>query len=135
MEIPLSSPDITQAEIDAVVAVLKTRHLSLGPKLPEFEQAFADHIGRRHAVAVNSGTSALHLCLLALNIGPGDEVITTPFSFIATTNVILMVGAQPVFVDIDPETFNLNPYLIEKAITERTKAIIIKAQKLVESRK
>ncbi|MCK5272903.1 MAG: aminotransferase class I/II-fold pyridoxal phosphate-dependent enzyme, partial [Sedimentisphaerales bacterium] len=104
MKIDLSGPDITQAEIDSVVAVLRTPNLSLGPKLVEFETAFADYIGRRYAVAVNSGTSALHLCMLALGIGPGDEVITTPFSFISTTNCIFMVGAKPVFVDIDPTT-------------------------------
>ncbi|KPK77609.1 MAG: polysaccharide biosynthesis protein [Phycisphaerae bacterium SM23_30] len=124
MEIPLSSPDITQAEIEAVTAVLRTRHLSLGPKLGEFEKAFAAYIGRRYAVAVNSGTSALHLSLLALGIGPGDEVITTPFSFIATTNVILMVGARPVFVDIDPVTYNLNADAIAEKITDKTKALI-----------
>ena len=124
MEIPLSGPDITQAEIDAVVGVLQTRHLSLGPKLPEFERAFADYIGRRYAVAVNSGTSALHLGLLALGFGPGDQVITTPFSFIATTNVILMVGAQPVFVDIDPDSYNITAEAVASKITGQTKAVI-----------
>jgi len=124
MEIHLSGPDISQAEIDAVVAVMKTRHLSLGPKLPEFEKAFADYIGREYAVAVNSGTGALQLCLLALGIGPGDEVITTPFSFIATTNVILMVGAWPVFVDIDPVTYNITAEAVASKITDKTKAII-----------
>ncbi len=124
MKINLSSPDITQAEIDAVVAVLKTPQLSLGPKLPEFEQAIADYVGRKYAVAVNSGTSALHLVMLALGIGPGDEVITTPFSFIATTNCILMVGAKPVFVDIDPKTYNIDINKIVAKITPQTKAIL-----------
>jgi len=96
----------------------------LGPKLIEFETAFADAIGRSYAVAVNSGTSALHLAMLALGIGPGDEVITTPFSFIATTNCILMVDATPVMVDIDPVTYNIDPARIEEKITDKTKAII-----------
>jgi perosamine synthetase len=124
MKINLSGPDITQAEIDAVTAVLKTRTLSLGPKLVEFETAFCDYIGRKYAVAVNSGTSALHLAMLAYEIGPGDEVITTPFSFVATTNCILMVGATPVFVDIDPATYNIRPDLIESKITTKTKALL-----------
>jgi len=124
MKITLSGPDITQAEIDAVVAVLRTPNLSLGPKLGEFERIFADYVGRRRAVAVNSGTSALHLCLLASGIGPGDEVITTPFSFIATTNCVLMVGAKPVFVDIDPATYNIDVNRIAEKITPRTKAIL-----------
>ncbi|MBI9016117.1 MAG: DegT/DnrJ/EryC1/StrS family aminotransferase [Phycisphaerae bacterium] len=122
--IGLSAPDISQAEIDAVVAVMKTNSLSLGPKLPEFEQNFADYVGRKYAVAVNSGTSAMFLVMAAMGVGPGDEVITTPFSFITTTNVILMVGATPVFVDIDPETYNIDVNKIEAAITDKTKAII-----------
>jgi len=124
MKINLSGPDIGQAEIDAVVAVLRTPTLSLGPKLVEFETAVADYVGRRFAVAVNSGTSALHLCLLALGLGPGDEVITTPFSFIATTNCILMVGATPVFVDIDPVSYNIDVDRIAEKITPRTRALI-----------
>jgi perosamine synthetase len=124
MKINLSGPDITRAEIDAVVAVMQTPTLSLGPKLVEFENRFADYIGRRFAVAVNSGTSGLHLALLALGIGPGDEVITTPFSFIATTNCILMVGAKPVFVDIDPVSYNIDAEGMAEKITPKTKAII-----------
>lgn len=124
MNIDLSQPDITQAEIDAVVAVLKTTRLSLGPKLSEFEDAFVKYTGRKHAVAVNSGTSGLYLAMLALGIGPGDEVITTPFSFITTTNIILMVGAKPVFVDIDPITYNIDVDRIAEKITPKTKAII-----------
>lgn len=124
MKIGLSAPDITQAEIDAVVAVLQSPNLSLGPKLGEFETAFADYIGRKYAIAVNSGTSALHLCMLALGIGPGDEVITTPFSFIATTNIVLMVGAKPVFVDIDPISYNIDTDRIAEKITGKTKAIV-----------
>jgi perosamine synthetase len=124
MRINLSSPDITQAEIKAVVDVLSTPNLSLGPKLPEFEKAFADYMSMKRAVAVNSGTSAMHLVMIAAGIGPGDEVITTPFTFIATSNCILMVGATPVFVDIDKKTLNIDAARIEAAITPRTKAII-----------
>jgi len=124
MKIGLSGPDICQADIDAVLAVLQTPSLSLGPKLAEFETAFADYLGRRYAVAVNSGTSALHLCMLAWGIGPGDEVITTPFSFIATTNCVLMAGAKPVFVDIDPVSYNIDVDQIASKITPTTKALL-----------
>lgn len=124
MKVHLSRPDITELEIQAVVDVLKTPNLSLGPKLGEFEQAFADYIGIKRAVAVNSGTSALHLCLIAMGVGPGDEVITTPFTFIATSNVALMVGAKPVFADIDPVSMNIDPEKIASKITSKTKAII-----------
>lgn len=124
MRIHLSRPDITEKEIRAVCAVLRTPNLSLGPKLGEFEDAVAEYIGRKRAVAVNSGTSALYLCMLALGVGPGDEVITTPFTFISTSNVALMVGAKPVFVDIDPVTLNIDPNKIEEKITKKTKAMI-----------
>ena len=124
IHIPLSSPDITEAEIQAVVDVLRTRHLSLGPKGPEFEATFQQYLGVDHAVAVSSGTAGLHCCLLALGIGPGDEVITTPFSFIASSNVIKMVGAKPVFVDIESSTLNMDVEKAEKAITSKTKAIL-----------
>ena len=124
MKINLSGPDITQADIDAVVAVIRSGTLSLGTKLPQFEADLAQYVGRKYGVAVNSGTSALHLSLLALGIGPGDEVITTPFSFIATTNCILMVGAKPVFVDIDPETYNIDVERIAEKITPKTRALL-----------
>jgi len=124
MQIHLSRPDITEKEIEAVCAVLRGPNLSLGPKLTEFETAFAEYIGRKRAVAVNSGTSGLFLCMLALGIRPGDEVITTPFTFIATANSIMMVGATPVFVDIDPVSLNINAEKIESKITEKTKAIM-----------
>ncbi|MGN6368413.1 MAG: DegT/DnrJ/EryC1/StrS family aminotransferase [Phycisphaerae bacterium] len=124
IHIPLSGPDITEAEIQAVVDVLRTRHLSLGPKGPDFEATFQRYLGVEHAVAVSSGTAGLHCCLLALGIGPGDEVITTPFSFIASSNVIKMVGAKPVFVDIESTTLNMDVEKAEKAITPRTKAIL-----------
>jgi perosamine synthetase len=124
MRIYLSRPDITEKEIQAVTEVLRSPNLSLGPKLPEFEEAFAKSIGCQRAVAVNSGTSALYLCLLSVGIGPGDEVITTPFTFIATSNVVIMTGAKPVFVDIDPVTMNIDAGKIERKITKKTKAIM-----------
>ena len=124
MQIKLSGPDIIQSDIDAVAAVMRSGSLSLGPAVPQFEAALAQYVGRKHAVAVNSGTSALHLCLLGLGIGPGDEVITTPFSFIATTNCILMVGAKPVFADIDPDTYNIDVERISERITPNTRAVL-----------
>ncbi len=124
MRIPLSRPDITEQEIERVVDVLRCPNLSMGPVVGEFERALAAYVGRRRAVAVNSGTSGLFLSLLALGIGPGDEVVTTPFTFIASTTTIMMTGARPVFVDIDPASLNLDPNRIEAAITERTKAIL-----------
>ncbi len=122
--ISLSAPDITAAERDAVLEVLGTNVLSIGPRVMEFEQRIAEFAGVRHAVAVNSGTSALFLILQSLGIGPGDEVITTPFTFVATVNVIVMVGAKPVFVDIDPTTYNLDLEQVRRAITPATRAII-----------
>ena len=124
MQVHLSRPDITEAEIEAVCAVLRSPDLSLGPKLGEFEQAFTDYIGVKRAVAVNSGTSGLFLCLSAMGIGPGDEVITTPFTFIASATCIMMVGARPVFVDIDADNLNIDPAKIEASITDKTKAIL-----------
>lgn len=122
--IPLSSPDITEREIQAVTDVMRTGTLSLGPKLPEFEKAIADYAGIKHAVAVNSGTSGLHLCVRALGLKEGDEVITTSFSFIASANCVIFEGAKPVFIDIDPVDMNFNIDQIEGAITEKTKAIV-----------
>ncbi len=124
MRIPLSNPDITQREIDAVSEVLKTSRLSLGEKYLEFERIVAKFAEVKYAVAVNSGTSGLHLIIRALGIGNGDEVITTPFSFVASANCILFEGAKPVFVDIDEKTFNIDISKIEGKITKRTKAIL-----------
>jgi perosamine synthetase len=123
--IPLSSPDITEQEIEAVVAVLRSPQLSLGPRLEEFERLFGMYIGVDHAIAVNSGTSGLHLCVRALGLGAGDEVIVPSFTFIAAANAIRFEGATPVFVDIDPHTFNLDPACVERAITRRTRAIMV----------
>ena len=122
--IPLSQPDINQSDIDAVVEVLQTTTLSIGPKIVEFERLCAKVAGRRHAVGVSSGTAGLHAVMVAAGIKSGDEVITTPFSFVASANCILYVGATPVFVDIDPQTLNLDPDKAAAAITPRTKAII-----------
>jgi perosamine synthetase len=125
MRIPLSAPDITEADIAAVTAVLRTPRLSLGPQMEEFERSFAPNIGVSQAVAVNSGTSALHLCIRALSISEGDEVIVPSFAFIAAANVLRYERAVPVFIDIDPGTLNLDPARIEEAITPRTRAIIV----------
>jgi len=124
MDIPLASPWITQEDIDAVVAVLRTPTLSIGPQLRAFEGAVAARVGQTHGLGVNSGTSGLHLVLEAMGIGPGDEVITSPFSFVASSNCIIYTGATPVFADIDPQTLAIDPEKLEAAITERTKAII-----------
>ena len=124
MKIPLSSPDIGAVERRAVLDVLESSELSLGPKLLEFERAMARYAGVRHAVGVNSGTSGLQLIVRALGIGTGDEVITTPFSFIASANCIVVEGARPVFVDIERDSCNLDVARIERAITPRTKAIL-----------
>ena len=124
MQIPLSRPDVTEREIERVVAVLRSPDLSLGPTLRRFEEAFATYVGRQRAVAVNSGTSGLFLSLLALGVGEGDEVITTPFTFVASATSIMMAGAKPVFVDIDPSSLNIDPARIEAGITPQTKAIL-----------
>jgi perosamine synthetase len=123
-EIPLSRPDITDAEIDAVTDVLRSGRLSIGPQQERFERLVALRCTRHHGVAVSSGTAGLHLVLEALGIGPGDEVITTPFSFIASANCILMVGATPKFVDICPQSLNMDPRQLDAAITPKTRAII-----------
>ena len=123
-EIPLSLPDISEVEEQLVLRTLRSGRLSIGPLVPEFEALVAARAGCRHAVAVSSGTCGLHLVMRSLNIGPGDEVITTPFSFIASANCILFVNAKPVFVDICPMSLNMDPERVEKAITPRTKAIL-----------
>lgn len=125
MRIPLSAPEITEADVAAVAGVLSTTRLSMGPKLQEFEHAVAEYVGAPHAVAVNSGTSGLHLCLRSLGVSEGDEVIVPSFAFSAVANVLLYEKAVPVFVDIDPETLNLDPEKVEAAITPRTRAILV----------
>jgi len=125
MKIPLSAPDITEADIEAVVSVLRTPRLSIGPKMVEFEESVARFVGAPHAVAVSSGTAGLHLCLRALGIGEGDEVVLPSFTFIAAGNAILYERARPVFVDIDPLTLNLDPAKLEAKIGAKTRAIIV----------
>ncbi len=121
----ISKPNITNEDRRAVLSVLRTDHLSLGPKLEEFEHAFAKKIGAKYACAVSSGTAGLHLSMIAAGIEPGDEVITTPFSFIASANCVLYVGAKPIFVDIEPTTYNIDFKKIERKITKKTKAILV----------
>jgi len=123
-KIPLASPDIADTDIRAVHEVLESDCLALGPKLRGFERAMADYVGAKHTVGVSSGTCALHLVLEGLGIGEGDEVVTTPFSFVASANCILYVRAKPVFVDIDPKTLCIDPEAVEAAITPQTKAIL-----------
>ncbi len=122
--IPIAKPNIALEEINEVVKVLKSGELTHGRWVETFEKDFAKFVGSKFAVATSNGTTALHLALLSLGVGPGDEVITPSFTFIASTNAILYVGAKPVFVDIDPKTFNINPELIEDKITAKTKAIL-----------
>ena len=122
--IPLARPQIGEEEKAAVLEVLASGQLAQGPRVREFEERFAAWCGVRYAVATSSGTSALHVALLAHEIGPGDEVITTPFSFIASANCALYVGARPVFVDIEPDYFTLDPARVADRITPRTRAVI-----------
>lgn len=123
-EIPLSKPDIGPLEEQFVLEVLRSDRLSIGPMQARFEHMVAGRAGRTFGVGVNSGTSGLHLALTALGIGPGDEVITTPLSFVASSNAILMVGATPKFVDVCPKSLNMDPRAVEAAITDRTAAIL-----------
>jgi len=125
MRIPLSAPDITEADIEAVVSVLRTPRLSIGPKMEEFERSIADLVGVPYGIAVSSGTAGLHLCLRALGVGEGDEVILPSFTFIAAGNAILYERARPVFVDIEPRTLNIDPEQLERSITPNTRAIIV----------
>jgi perosamine synthetase len=125
MRVPLSSPDVTENEIEAVVSVLRTSSLSIGPQLEAFEEAFAGYIGVDHAIAVSSGTAGLHLCIRALNLREGDEVIVPSFTFIAAANVIRYERAIPVFVDIDRDSLNMSVASVEAAITKKTRAIMV----------
>jgi len=120
----ISKPFIGEAEKKAVMEVLDSGFIVQGPRTAAFEQSFAAMCGVKHAIAVSSGTSALFLALLAHGIGPGDEVITSAFTFAATANAILFTGAKPVFIDIEPDTFNLDPDKLEAAITPHTKAVM-----------
>jgi perosamine synthetase len=131
MQIPLSNPDITDLEKKAVQEVLNTPNLSLGPKIPEFEKVAADFAGVKFAAAMSGGTAVLHTIVKALGIGKGDSVLTTPFSFVATANCLLFEGAEPIFVDIDEDTYNINPESVEQSYLalppekrEKVKAVI-----------
>jgi UDP-2-acetamido-2-deoxy-ribo-hexuluronate aminotransferase len=114
-----------ESDVNArIKKVLENGQYILGPEVGELETQLADYVGSKHCIGVASGTMALHIALMALDIGPGDEVITTPFTFIATAEIIALVGAKPIFVDIDPHTYNIDPTKIEAAITDKTKAIM-----------
>jgi perosamine synthetase len=123
--VPVARPSFGIAEEKAVTDVLRTGWVSQGPRVAEFERRFADYVGAREAIAVSSCTTALHLALVAAGVGPGDEVLCPSLSFIATANAIVYAGGKPVFVDIDPITFNIDPMRIEEAITPKTKAILV----------
>ncbi len=126
--IPINAPQIGEEEIEAVVKVLKsgiiTHALGAGPMVTKFESAFAKFVNAKHAIAVNTGTAALHLAIAGAGIKRGDEVILPSFTFVATAEVVAIAGAKPVFVDIDPETYNISPEKVEKAVTKKTKAIM-----------
>jgi perosamine synthetase len=122
--IGLSSPWIDERDEELVLEVLRSGWLSLGPTGPRFERMLADAVGAGHCAAVSSGTAGLHLCVRVAGVGPGDEVITSPYSFAASANCAIYEGATPVFADVDPRTFNLDPAAVEAAVTERTKAVV-----------
>lgn len=124
IKVPIAKPIIGEEEIENVVEVLKSGMIAQGPKVEEFEERFAEWVGAEYGIAVNSGTAALHVALLSCGVGEGDEVITTPFTFIASGNSIVYTGAKPVFADIDLKTYTLDPNSIEDLITENTKAIL-----------
>jgi dTDP-4-amino-4,6-dideoxygalactose transaminase len=123
-QVGLSAPWIDERDEELVLEVLRSGRLSLGPMGPRFESLLCDAVGARHAAAVSSGTAGLHLCMRIAGVGPGDEVITSPYSFVASANCAMYEGATPVFADIDPRTLNLDPAAVEAAVTERTKAIV-----------
>ena len=132
LQVPLSSPDIVEKDIEAVVEVMKTGYLSIGLKVVEFEKRMSSFTGTKYAVAANSGTSALHLIIKGMGIGEGDVVITTPFSFIASSNCILFEKARPLFVDIEKETLNLDANKVEEKLEslgkeelEKVKALLV----------
>ena len=124
MYIPYGRQSIDEEDIQAVVDVLRSDYLTTGPKVTEFEQKVADYVGAKYAVAVSNGTAALHIACLAAGIGQGDEVITTPITFAASSNCVLYCGGTPVFADIDADTYNISPEEIERKITDKTKAVI-----------
>jgi dTDP-4-amino-4,6-dideoxygalactose transaminase len=116
--VPMSCPDLNDEDRQAVIDVLQTNYLSMGPKIEAFEEAVAKYTGARHALGVSSGTTGLHLCVRAADIQPGDYVITSPFSFVSSTNVLLFENAVPVFVDVDPKTGNIDPDKVKQAVND-----------------
>ena len=122
--IPMSQPDITERDIELVTQVLRSGQLSVGPFIKQFEELFRRYVGTRYAVAVSSGSAGLHLCMRLANVGDGSDVITSPFSFVASANCILYERGTPLFVDIDEESFNLDTDAVEAAVTDRTAAIL-----------
>jgi dTDP-4-amino-4,6-dideoxygalactose transaminase len=122
--VELSSPWLDEREEELVTEVLRSGRLSLGPTIERFEESFAEKVGAPYAAAVSSGTAGLHLLCVAAGVGPGDEVITSPYSFVASANCAIYQGATPVFADVDPRTLNLDPGAVEAAITDRTKAVV-----------
>jgi perosamine synthetase len=122
--IPLSAPWIDERDEELVLEVLRSGWLSLGPTGPRFEALLAETVDAAHCAAVSSGTAGLHLCMRLAGVGPGDEVITSPYSFVASANCAIYAGATPVFADIDPRTYNLTPEAVEAAVTDRTKAVV-----------
>ena len=123
-QIPLSAPALDERDEQLVVETLRSGRLALGPMIDAFEGALAERVGAPYVAAVSSGTAGLHLCVRLAELGAGDEVVTTPFSFVASTNCLLYEGAEPVFVDVDPETLNLDPAAVAAAVTPRTRAIL-----------
>ena len=123
--IGMSAPDIDERDVQAVAEVVRSGRLALGPRCLDFEAAVAQRVDRRHAIAVSSGTAALHMAVRALEWGPGDEVLVPSFTFAASANAVLFEGVQPVFVDIEADTFNIDPEQIEAAVTPRTKGIVV----------
>src|SRR5262252_2990842 len=122
--IPYAKPSLSEAEVAEVEACLRSGWLSTGPRAARFEAALTSRLGVKHVLGVSSGTAALHLAVLAVGIGPGDEVITTPMTWVSTANVVLHAGARPVFVDVEPGTLNLDATRVAAAVTPRTKAIL-----------
>ncbi len=123
-QVPLSSPWLDERDEELVLEVLRSGRLSLGPTIDRFEEAFAEAVEAPYAAAVSSGTAGLHLLCITAGVGPGDEVITSPYSFVASANCAIYEGATPVFADIDARTLNLDPVAVEAAVTERTKAVV-----------
>jgi perosamine synthetase len=123
-QIPLSAPSVDERDEQRVIEALRSGRLALGPMIDAFERGLAERVGAPYVAAVSSGTAGLHLCVRLAGLGPGDEVVTTPFSFVASTNCLLYEGAEPVFVDVDPETLNLDPAAVAAAVTPGTRAVL-----------